>query len=369
MKWIIALAVLVTTFAAGSVYIFLDADVAYRNPVDASTTGASSVSSKAINNSVGSELPTAKTIPGLAWVGQTFNNCSSVALFIVLSRWDIKDTQEKIAEATRPWNNPRGDNDDKSVTLYELADYARTRHGLLAYVRPAGNIELLKKFIAADIPVLTRALTYRDDDIVHYRVIRGYNESQQVVIESDGIEGQNQLYSYKDWMHFWKDFNYSYLIVVPKEKKQIVESILGEEANEQWAWRNAKARAEDEVARNSSDMRAKYNIVTALFYLGDYEGTAREFEKIESSLTRRKLWYQMEPIEAYFKLGKFDRVIELADSVINDNNKSVSELYVLKGKVYESRGQTAEARAEYEIAIYYNKNLQSAKDALAQLGT
>ncbi len=313
-------------------------------------------------------LPNAKTIGGLAHVGQTFNNCSSVGLLITLSHWDIKETQERIAEATRPWNNKTGNNDDKSVTLFELADYARTEHGLLTYVRPNGDIETLKKFIANDIPVLTRALMYPEDDIVHYRVVRGYDEGKKIVIESDGIEGANKKYSYDEWMHMWKDFNYSYLIIVPEEKRQLAETLLGESLDEQVAWQHAKVRAESEVTNNPGDLRAKYNIITALYYIGDYEGTVREFEKIEDSLTRRKLWYQMEPIEAYFKLENYDRVIELADGIINDNNKSVSELYVLKGKIYESKGKTAEARAEYEKAIYYNKNLQSAKDALAGLG-
>ena len=93
----------------------------------------------------------------------------------------------------------------------------------------------------------------------------------------------------------------------------------------------------------------------------------REFEKIEQELTRRKLWYQSEPIDAYFRLGTYDRVLSLIDAIVGNNNKSVSELYVLRGKIYESRGDTTSARTEYEKAIQYNKHLQSAKDALAAL--
>lgn len=312
-------------------------------------------------------LPSTKLIPNLSWVGQTFNNCSSVGLMIALSHWGIIDTQEKIAEATRPWNNRNGDNDDKSVTLYELADYAKANYGLLTYVRPNGNIELLKKFVANDIPVLTRALMYPKDDIVHYRVIRGYDENKRIVIETDGIEGRERPYTYEEWMHMWKDFNYSYLIIVPKEKQKLVESILKEETDEKMAWQNAKVRAIDEVSKDPSNLRSKYNEITAMYYLGDYEGTVREFEKIEDQLTRRKLWYQGEPIDAYFKLAKYDRVIELVDKIANDNNKSISELYVLKGKILESRGDTLGAKAEYEKAVYYNKHLKSAQESLKKI--
>ncbi|MBI4079620.1 C39 family peptidase [Candidatus Kaiserbacteria bacterium] len=314
------------------------------------------------------DVPTRRVIEGIAHSWQTFNNCSSVGLMGALSHWSIEDTQEAIAEATRPWNNPSGNNDDKSVTLYELAAYTQEKYGLATYVRPNGDLELLKEFIANDIPVVARTLMYPKDDIVHYRVVRGYDDGAGVIIESDGINGPNFSVSYDDWMHLWKNFNYSYLVVVPPEKKTLVENILAGERDERTAWQNAKARAENGLAKNPGDMIVHYNLVTALYYLGDYEGTVREFEKIEPALTRRVLWYQHEPIDAYFKLGQHDRVLSLTDGVINDNNKSVSELYVLRGKVFESRGDTAAARSEYEKALYYNKHLQAAKDALASLG-
>ena len=312
-------------------------------------------------------LPESKLVTGLSHVNQTFNNCSSVALMINLSRWGIQDTQEKIKEATRPWNNAKGDNDDKSVNLFELAEYASSTYGLLTYVRPNGSIEILKKFVANDIPVLTRTLMYPKDDIVHYRVIQGYDENNQIVVQSDGVEGKEVTYTYEKWMHAWKDFNYEYLIVVPKEKKEVVEKILADELNEEVAWKNAKERAIKEISSNNNELWAHYNLITAMFYLKDYENVVKEFEKIEDKLSRRKLWYQHEPIYAYFNLGNYDKVIKMVDYIENDNNKSISELYVLKGKILEKRGDKEGARKEYEKAVYYHKYLKEAKDALNNL--
>lgn len=364
-KWVAALAAVLAI--AGGVF-YLEGDIG--NP-EALTTGASDQTVPAeasIYEETAPPLPKSKIITGLAHEGQTFNNCSSVGLLIALSHWGIKDSQKDIAEATRPWNNAKGDNDDKSVTLYELAAYARSKHGLIAYVRPNGDIELLKKFIANDIPVVARALMYPKDDIAHYRVVHGYDDEKGIIIQTDSIEGRDKTYTYENWMHMWKDFNYSYLIVVPPEKKALVESILGEEASERVAWQNAKERAERALAADPNDKFARYNLLTANYYLGDYAGAVREFEKVEGDISRRALWYQMEPIDAYFQLGNYERVISLADSVINAENKAVSELYVLKGRIYQSRGELEAARAEYEEAILYNKHLQSAQDALASLG-
>jgi SUMO ligase MMS21 Smc5/6 complex component len=336
----------------------------------ASTTNAGKVVKSLIKKNEGEPLmnvPESKLITGLSHVNQTFNNCSSVALMINLSRWGIVDTQEKIKEATRPWNNANGNNDDKSVNLFELALYASSTYGLVTYVRPNGDIDLLKKFVANDIPVLTRTLMYPKDDIVHYRVIHGYDEKRKIVVESDGVGGKDVPYSYDDWMHLWKDFNYEYLIIVPTKKKQLVEKILGDDLNEEIAWGKAKERAQKELSVNSGDLRANYNLITALYYLHDYENVISEFEKIESKLTRRKLWYQHEPIYAYFNVGNNERVIKMVDYIENDNNKSISELYILKGKILEKRGDKGSARKEYEKAVYYNKNLIEANESLSSL--
>jgi Tfp pilus assembly protein PilF len=48
-------------------------------------------------------------------------------------------------------------------------------------------------------------------------------------------------------------------------------------------------------------------------------------------------------------------------------NVSYSELYLLRGEIYKERGQIDSARAEFEKALLYNKNSQSAKDALASI--
>ncbi len=369
MKW--KLAVVLFGGFIGALFYFFSNTIGneyYTSQIDdVNDSAVLGISTSTKNIPVTSSIPGAKTLSGFSWVGQTFNNCSSVATMIVLSYWGVTDTQEAIAEATRPWNNRNGNNDDKSVTLYELADYVKNHHAMSVYVRPNGDIELLKKFIANGVPVLARTLMYPQDDIVHYRVVRGYDDTKKIIIETDGVYGKSYKYTYDEWMYLWKDFNYEYLIIVPKEKEALVVSILGEQADEAYAWQQAKERAIREYKEDSSHTWAKYNEITARYYLKEYSGVITEFEKIKDMLTRRKLWYQMEPIESYFVLKQYDKVVELADKIINDNNKSVSELYVMKGKIYESKGDTVSAQREYEKAVFYNKNLKSAQDSLTSL--
>ena len=103
---------------------------------------------------------------------QTFNNCGPAALSMALRFYGTNVSQAQLGQALRPYQIPGGDNDDKSVTLDELGEKAK-EYGLIPYHRPMGNPQIVKQFIANDMPVIARTLTKPTEDIGHYRVIKG----------------------------------------------------------------------------------------------------------------------------------------------------------------------------------------------------
>ena len=105
---------------------------------------------------------------------QTFNNCGPAALSMALSYYGINKSQKELGQELRPYQIPKGNNDDKSVTLEEMAQKAQ-EFNLIPYHRPNGTIEVLQKFIAIGIPIITRTRLTQYDDIGHYRVIKGYD--------------------------------------------------------------------------------------------------------------------------------------------------------------------------------------------------
>jgi tetratricopeptide (TPR) repeat protein len=93
----------------------------------------------------------------------------------------------------------------------------------------------------------------------------------------------------------------------------------------------------------------------------------REFEKVEHQLPFRTLWYQIEPIQAYYQLGNYDRALSIIDKVLNYHNRAFSELYVIRGNIYLKQGNHDAARGEFEQAVFYNSNLKSAQEALKSI--
>lgn len=294
---------------------------------------------------------------------QSFNNCGPAALSMALSYYGISETQQKLGSDLRPYQVPNGDNDDKSVTLKELAEKSK-EYGLTAYHRPNGNIELIKLFITYDIPIITRTLLHENEDIGHYRVVKGYDSAEQNIIQDDSLQGKNLNYSYEDFNSLWKQFNYEYLVLVPSEKVEIAEAILKEDADEKTAWIKAVQNAEKELAQKPKDIYTRFNLSVAYYNVGEYQKSVEAFEGVEPLLPFRTLWYQIEPIQAYYELGNYSRVFEITDKILNGYNRAFSELYILRGNIYKNQGNIESARSEFQKAIFYNFNLNSTHDAL-----
>jgi tetratricopeptide (TPR) repeat protein len=209
------------------------------------------------------------------------------------------------------------------------------------------------------------------DQVAHYRVIKGYDDTTGEIIDEDGFQGPNVRYSYNDFLSIWKYYNYEYVVLATPAKQAQLEAILGNEVSSQTAWQLAAQNAQADIKYDPNDPLATFNLAVADYYLGDYAGSVAAFESAESTglLPPHTLWYQIEPIESYYELGQYDKVFSLSQSIFDQGNIAVPELYVLRGESYEKEGNTADAKAQFELALQYNKNLQSAKAELAALGS
>jgi tetratricopeptide (TPR) repeat protein len=299
-------------------------------------------------------------------VFQTFNNCGPAALSMYLSYWGIEKSQTELGTVLRPYQNPQGDNDDKSVTLSELAGLA-PEYDLNAYHRPGGSIDMAKRFLAAGIPVITRTLLHADDDIGHFRLLKGYDDTLREFTQDDSLQGRSLKYGYDRYLQLWKAYNFEYLVMVPDGKSETVHRILGENLDEGVAWRNAVRLSESQLATDPDDVNARFNLSVALYHTGDYSRSVAEYERVQPRLPWRTLWYQSEPVLSYYALGRDDDVLRITESVISNQNRAYSELYILRGNIFRKRGNPEAARSEFEKAVLYNRNLKEAKEALDSL--
>ena len=139
--------------------------------------------------------------------------------------------------------------------------------------------------------------------------------------------------------------------------------------DEKKAWQKAVENAENELKANPNNVVSRFNFSVALYNIGEYERSTQEFEKVESQLPFRTLWYQIEPIKAYFELGNYQRVFAITDKVLNNYNRAFSELYLIRGEIYKRQENIELARQEFEKAVFYNQNLKKAHEALQSVAS
>lgn len=305
-------------------------------------------------------------LPSTRVAYQTFNNCGPATLSMILSYYDIYKSQKELGDEMRPYQHPQGDNDDKTIFPHEFVAWVE-KFGLRAIYHPNGSLELLKLFLANEIPVVVKTWLRPNEDIGHFRIIRGFDEKDKVLIDDDSYFGPNRRLSYFDFMSMWQPFNYGYIPVYKPEKEEIVKAILGQEQDPEVAYWKAVNRAQKESQLDPDNIYPIFNLATSYYHVGEYEKSVAEFEKVESQLPRRMLWYQIEPILAYKELKNYDRVFEITNWLLDHGNRAFSELYQIRGEVYLEKGDKEAARREFELALQYNKNFQPAKESLQNL--
>ncbi|MEA2020418.1 MAG: C39 family peptidase [Patescibacteria group bacterium] len=335
-----------------------ESDVQKVQEEEQSATGSSGISVRSPGEKVLLDSP--------KHVYQSFNNCGPATLSMILSWYGVDASQAEIGDKMRPYQNPEGDNDDKTIFTHEFVDWAE-EYGLGAVNRVNGDIEMLKKLTANGFPVVVKTWLYANDDIGHFRLVRGYNDSAQKIIQDDSYQGPDRRISYYDFLLLWQPFNYNYIVVYQKEDEELLREILGEEFREGAAWENALRRAQKEAKLSPENVYPQFNLSTSSFHLGKYEQAVQAFEEVQEDLPRRMLWYQIEPIKAYTELGDYEKVFDITDEILENGNRAFSELYQLRGEIYLEQGEEAKTREQFELAVKYNENWSKPKEYLRQL--
>lgn len=308
------------------------------------------------------EPGTKALLPGAKWIAQTFNNCGPATTSMVLQYFGHTVSQEETKAKLR--TNPT----DTNVFTYEIADYLRNDYQIESKLLYGGDINLLKKLVANGFYVVVEDWLHPNEDIGHVTIIRGFDDEQGVLIADDSYIGINITYAYAEFDQTqWKAFNREYLPLYKKENEELLMAIVKDHWDETIMYENAAAVARREIAANPKDMYAWFNLGTSLYALGDYSSAKNAFEKSQTfGWPNRMLWYQIQPIQTYNKLGEYNKALELIRIGLAGND-SFAELHYESAIAYQGLGDEAKAREEAQKALQYSPNLHEAKDFLDSL--
>lgn len=312
-------------------------------------------------------VPLAPVLPAIMLEGvrheyQTWNNCGPVTIGMQLSYFGRNDTQVETAPFLKP------DPDDKNVSPDELAAYSRSI-GFESFVGVGGDLDLLKKLVSNQFPVIVESwfIPEPNDEMGHYLLLIGYDDATGELIFNDSYEGPARRVKAEEFEPLWKVFNRTFVLSYPPERAPVAEAILGDLLDSRVMYTRALQKAQQELQADQNDRYAWFNLGSSLAGLGEMEKAAQAFDQARSlKLPWRMLWYQFGPFEAYYSVGRYQDVIDLATANLNTAD-NLEESFYWRGRAYEALGNLDAARSDYQRALRANKNYTAAADALAGL--
>jgi tetratricopeptide (TPR) repeat protein len=278
---------------------------------------------------------------------------------------------------------------------YELQDFILDNvPGMSALVRYGGDIDTLKRLVAAGFPVVAEKGIYETDVngkyswMGHYAFVTGYDDNQDLIIYQDtyqpaGAEpGHNRKIKTSTFIEGWRAFNYVFVVVYPNEKVGEVMALLGPLADDQWASQHALSVAQSE-AQSLADIDrffAWFNVGTSHVALFQYADAAiaydyafnlyADLDTNDSVRPYRMMWYQTGPYKAYYYTNRFADVINLADTTLNDTiaEPVLEESLYWRGMAYYMAGKTELAVNDYRAALSVHPQWIPATQAMQDLG-
>lgn len=321
-------------------------------------------------------LPSMVNLEGVLHQYQRWNNCGPATLSMGLSYWGWVGTQYITADFLKP--NDR----DVNVMPYEMAAYVEQETELYAVVRVGGELDLVKNLVANGFPVILEKGfegAAFDGWMGHYSLISGYDDVQQLFNSQDSYNGGDFKISYERVQNDWQAFNYTFMLIYSSDRESDAMAALGPWADEAWAVDHAL-----EIANQQTQEKSDRELYFAWYNKGSNHNTRLEYadaafaydfafslysQLIEEIRPWRMVWYQTGPYKAYYNTGRYQDVINLANTTLFVMSEPVAEeSYYWRGLGKEALGDIDGAISDYRRSVQLNPNFSFGYIQLNRLG-
>jgi len=343
-----------------------------------------------------------------------YNYCGPANLTMALEYWGWKGDpasnlapRDQVAAVIKPGVDDPNLNfvdrsqSDVNVMPYEMVDFVNQNTTYKALFRYGGDLDLLKRLIAAGFPVITEKGIYEPllpENTVqwggHYAITTGYDDTQKNFTWQDSYiplptsVGKNTKTSYDDYLSGWRSFDYVFIVIYPADHETQLDQILGLWIDQYWAAQHALDIAKQEIQSNTltgNDLFfAMFNQVTSAVNLQnpDYGPAAAAYDQANAyfnnklsvsdnkPLPYRIMWYETAPYYAYYYTGRYQDVVNLANANMKRimATRSLEESWFWLARAEYALGAYDTAYADMRQALHFHPNFQPALDMFALWG-
>lgn len=323
--------------------------------------------------------PTLAPLPAQAFIAsppyekQTANNCGPAALSMMLHVFGWSGNQKDISSVIKPVNG------DRNVNPEEMAFWVRNYAGWLRIeYRVGGDLDTLKRLLAANYPVIVEATTslnpedtgWPDDDLwaAHYLLLTGYDDAAKTFTAQDTYRGPDKKIPYDQLESEWKPFNYLYMVVYLPEQEDEIKTILGSNWDADLNRQRALDLAQAATVADPNDAFAWFNVGSNLVYFERYDEANAAYDKArEIGLPQRMFRYQFGPFLANFHANRNGDLLALTDYALQRTEMS-EETWLWHGWAQYRAGKLNDAIESWRKALSVHPGYEDALYALNFVG-
>jgi tetratricopeptide (TPR) repeat protein len=312
-------------------------------------------------------IPGMVSLPPPALEKQDINNCGPASLAMYLRYWGWEGDQFDISDRLKP------NRKDRNVNVEELMQYAHTRAGwLTSEFRVGGSLELLKRLLAAGLPVMIEEGVLLDETYwanddhwaAHYLLLTGYEEAAQTFTGQDSFFGANRVVAYEELDYNWQAFNRVFILIYPLDQQATVESILGPDWDVTANRQRALERAQAEIEQDPENAYAWFNQGTNLVFFERYAEAIDAFRRANAiGLPQRMLRYQFGPFIANFHNGRPEDLLTLTEYALKRTPNS-EEALLWQGWGLYRQGKPSAALQSFQEALSHHPGYEDAEYAI-----
>lgn len=332
-------------------------------------------------------LPESVTLAGVKYEDQhnRWNYCGPANLSMALTFWDWSGNRDDVGLYVKP-----GDK-DKNVLPLEMVDFVDTQtNGLGILLRNGGGIQVLKQLLNAGFPVLVEKGYYEIDYtgtlgwLGHYQFVTGYDDIEGVLIVQDTYipDGKDHRTSYEEFLTGWQSFNYLFMVVYPIDSYDQLSAALGTWSDPVWANQHALQLAIGETQTNTDldEFFAWFNKGSSHVALQEYVDAAYAYDyafmlyanlgQEEVMRPYRIMWYATGPYWAYYYSGRYQDVINLANTTLFEtiSEPVLEESFYWRGWAREAQGDLYGAISDWKTALELHPDWDPARYQLERVG-
>ncbi|MFN8470791.1 MAG: C39 family peptidase [Anaerolineae bacterium] len=291
---------------------------------------------------------------------QSRNNCGPTSVAMAASVFGVTVDPEDARRVLRPEPESIG------MDPIRVPGYVQSL-GLAARPRVNGDLDTLRRLIAADVPVIVLQWLTLSQSVDHYRLVVGYDTQAHVLLINDSTYGAYLRVPEDEFLALWTPGGRQYIPVYRAQQSDRVAEIVGADWEDTSMYRRAFDAALKDLQQAPNDPWAWLRLGTYAYFL-DNPRTAITCWRTAWDLGLPEADVVIPGRLALAELDLSEYTSALAYGQMGlTRSPSAAGLYYVIGRAYAGMGAASQAGDSFRRALQLEPSFSPAKSGLEML--